>query len=114
MVTEPQGEQPQPLDLIQVPVIWEGADDLPVLAANQFVVQIDSPDGAAENLILTVGHIAPPVLLGSAEEQRAAAADIKAVSVRPLARFSLSRSRATALIRVLNEVVGRFDEKVGG
>ncbi|MBX6390448.1 MAG: hypothetical protein IRZ08_15895 [Frankia sp.] len=73
-------------------------------------MQLDSPDGAAENVILSFGHVVPPLLLRTLEEKRAAAEKIESVAVRSLARFSLSKARAKALIQLLNDVVGRFDE----
>ena len=72
-------------------------------------MQIDSPDGSPEQILMAVGHAAPPVVLGSAEEQQSAMADLDMVPVKPLARFSLSRSRVAALIRVLDEVAQSFD-----
>ncbi len=109
MVTEPQGEQEHGSKLMQVPLSWQGLEDLPVLAVNQFVVQIDSPDGSPEQILVAVGHAAPPVVLGSAEEQQAAIAGLDMVPVKPLARFSLSRNRVAALVRVLDDVAQTFD-----
>jgi len=47
--------------------------------ANQFLSQIDQ-DGT---FILSVGQVAPPVLLGTPEEHRAQAAGLPFVAVRP-------------------------------
>ncbi|WP_163548092.1 hypothetical protein [Candidatus Frankia nodulisporulans] len=112
-MTEAEGSQSQRPDLFQVSVVWTGLEDVAVLAANQFAVQIDGPDGVPENIILAVGHATPPLLLGTPEENRAVAGEIKSLPVKPLARLSLSPARAKALIHVLSEMVARIDNEGG-
>jgi hypothetical protein len=93
-------------------VIWQGVDDVPVLAANQIVVQLDSPGGRPEHILLTFGHAAPPIIIGSPEEQQIALSDTKTVPIKPLARFSMSPSRVRDLIRILEESVHNFDARL--
>jgi hypothetical protein len=94
---------------VQLRVAWGGVDELPVLAANQFLVQVAAqtapPDDPGE-IVLTVGHLAPPLLLGNQDEVQKAAAELGIVHVRPLARFSVPRSQAAALVKALNTVLG--------
>jgi len=94
-------EQPNQA-LVRAKVAWEGVDRVPVLAANQFLLQsvsaVGEPDSA---VVLTVGYLAPPLLLGTPEEQRQAAAALDQVNVNPVARFSISTRKAAELAQVI-------------
>jgi hypothetical protein len=98
--------------------IWPEIGDLPVLAANQFLVQggISGNSGVPDDMVLTVGHTAPPVLLGTPEEQQAQLAALGAVTTRPLVRVSISRNRLGELIGLLVAAANQWDTmgKEGG
>ena len=89
---------PEPIEL---PGVWVGLEDLPVAAANAFVCQVT---GLGE-LVLNIGHVTPPVLAGTAEEQQAQARALAFVQVRSLFRCSMSPTRVEELIKALGEVL---------
>ncbi len=77
-------------------VAWIGADDVPVLFANQFVVQIDRGE-----VFVTIGQLVPPALLGTEEQRREQAAQIQYIPIKPVARIAMTPNRLTELISVL-------------
>jgi hypothetical protein len=86
---------------VQAPLAWGDVANVPVLAANQFIVQVAVDAQNVAELILTVGHLAPPVLLGTPEQQQAAAAALTQLTVRPVARFSVPIAKAAELAKVI-------------
>ncbi len=84
--------------LIRVPITYIGLDDMPVLFANNFVVQHEQTE-----FILTAGQLVPPVLLGTTEERLEQAKQLGYVGVRVVARLALTRDRVTELIQVLQD-----------
>lgn len=52
-------EQPD----IQIPIVYIGAEDTPILYANQFVAQFQQSE-----ILLLLGQIAPPILIGTEAE----------------------------------------------
>jgi len=100
---------------VQVSVIWPGVDDLPVLRSNIALVQVGSSlGGGPEDIILVLGHVAPPVLLGTPEEQQASMRTISAVTARSLVRVSMSRDRVAALVQALQGTIDQIDDALGG
>jgi hypothetical protein len=97
--------------LVRAKIIWEGVDRLPVMAANQFLVQLSAsePQNMVSDVVLTVGYLAPPLLLGTEEEQREAAAQLDHVSVQPVARFSIPLGKAAELAQVLQGFLERVE-----
>jgi len=81
-----------------VPVIWVGLDEVPIMFANQFVIQ-----GGGGELLLTIGQLAPPMLLGTEDERRQQAEAISYVPIKPLCRISLTADRLGELIDVLSQ-----------
>jgi len=98
--------------MVRAQLAWEDVDRLPVLAANQFLLQlsVSEPQNTVSDVVLTVGYLAPPLLLGTPEEQRAAAAALERVTVRPIARFSIPIGKATELGQVLQGFLERVEE----
>lgn len=74
---------------VQVPVVWVGAEELPVQFVNQFVGVI----GPGE-VFLNLGALMPPAIIGETDEERKAQAEsIPFVQVSP---WPESRSRLSA------------------
>ncbi len=84
-------------------VVWGDLNRLPVLAANQFLIQlsVSEPQITGSEVVLTIGYLAPPLLLGTPEEQREAAAALDHLTVSPVARFSIPIGKAAELAQVV-------------
>ena len=95
---------------IQLPTVWVGRDDLVVEAANQFLAQIAGP----HEIILAIGHVAPPITLGTPEEQATQLQALPFVQVRAMLRLSLSEHRLRELIDVLQQVLANHQANFGG
>jgi hypothetical protein len=93
---------------ISIPAVYVGAEDIPVLLANQFVVQHDG-----DEFVLTVGQGVIPILLGSAEEQEEQARMLSYAPIRVVARLGMTRSRVVELIGALQENLDRHDGRRG-
>lgn len=89
---------------IQIPVAFIGAEDIPVLYANQFVVTHNG-----QEFILVVGQITPPLLLGTPEQQAEQAKLLSFVPIKTVARFAMTRERMEQLIKVLQEHLKQAD-----
>jgi len=97
---------------IELSVVWAGVDQLPVFRANQFLLQVDpDAEGRPVNSILTVGMVTPPVLLGTAEEQEAAAAALGAVATRPITRLSMGLGHLKQLSEVLQQHIALIEQR---
>src|SRR5438874_8480172 len=75
---------------------YEGAKDVPILVANQFVTI--NYEG---NLVLIAGQISPPVLLGSEEEKLEEARRLPHMPVKVVARLAMTLGRARELTDLL-------------
>ncbi len=91
---------------IEIPVVYIGVEDVPILFANSFVVQHQQNE-----FIITVGQIQPPLLLGSPEEVREQAKRTAYVPVKVVARLALTRGRLLELLEVLTENLRRYDAR---
>ena len=94
-------------DGIVVPVEWVGVHEASMEPANQFAM---SPNPLSGEVILVIGHLAPPLLIGSPEERREQAQAIETVKIRALARYSMTRKVA----QQLRDVFVDFFEEHGG
>lgn len=63
----------------EIPVSWVGAEELPILYANQFVGQVHE-----DTFFLTIGQLVPPALIGTPEEQAEQLEEIAYLPVKPL------------------------------
>jgi hypothetical protein len=98
-------------DSIQIGVIWPDIEEQPVLAANQFVTQLSpGPDGRPEELVLIVGNVTPPLVLGQPDEVHAMLSAVGAVSAKAHGRFSLTRGRLDELVSVLAQAAHNWDQ----
>jgi len=98
---DPQG------DSVEVPLSWIGLDELPILFANQFIIQHQPNE-----FIFTVGQMAPPALLGPPEVVAEQAREITHIPVKPLARIGMTRHRLAELIAVLQANLENHDRKM--
>jgi hypothetical protein len=98
---------PQP-EGIEVPVIWAGVEDVPILYANTFICQFDvaSPGG----FILTAGQMTPPALIGTPEEVQEQAEQVSFVPVRAAARLAFTRAKLDELVAILQANREKFDQ----
>jgi len=95
----------QAQEQVEVRLVWTGVDEQPVVAANQFVISHNPTSGET---ILIIGHVAPPVLTGTPEEQREQAKAIQSVPVRAIARLALTGAFTQQLLDGLTEHITRF------
>jgi hypothetical protein len=99
---------------MQFLVSWASAESLPLMFANAFVSQLGSQAGTAgppDAIYLTIGQLAPPLLVGTPEEVAQQAARFNGtVEVRPVARIVLSRERAAELGELLQTVIKQYDD----
>lgn len=103
-------EKPEPKgpDVLQVPLVWIGIDEAPISLLNQFLVQKQD-----EEYIITLGSVAPPVLLGSEEERREQISRVRFVPVRVLGRFGMTDQRMHEFLKVLGDFVAQKDREHG-
>jgi len=101
------------IDSFAIPMDWSGAEDLPALAVNQVVAQL-GPSGHAGEITLTLGYASPPIMLDDdPAEIRRQLSEIKALRVRVVGRFSLTRERMDELIKVLQTTAAKHDLAAG-
>ena len=93
-------------DTVTLPMVYIGAEDAPILFANQFIIQHEQNE-----FILTVGQLQPPILLGSPEERKEQAKKLTYVPIKIVARFGLTRQRLAELIEVLQNNLRKYDKK---
>jgi hypothetical protein len=99
----------------QVDVVWPSPQGLPdVLAANQFAVQIlGGGAGSSDEIVIAVGHVTAPILTGTPAEQEAQLAQLEQLTVRPFARFVVTRHRLGELLALLQGAAARWDREHG-
>ena len=95
----------EPVSGEAIRLVWPGVDALPIHMANQFLMQVDSVGARPDQMIFTIGQVAPPAVLGTAEERlRAVEALGNEISVTPLARYSVTPARLEELIETLQRI----------
>ena len=102
---------------VAMTVAWKGVEDLPVYTANQFIAQVQGVGSSPpDDILLTGGHVAPPVFLGVDAEQQAVdfASSNKTVPVNTLFRISMTRARTLELIALLGSAVEQYDQQQVG
>ena len=105
---QPRGTAEQPHK--QIPIVFQGLDELPIMFANQFLVQHQQSE-----FILAFGQIAPPIILpGTDAERQAQAAKINFVPANMLARFGLTEERMRELVQLLSGYLEVYDRDRGG
>lgn len=65
-------------------------------------------------IIIAMGVMTPPAVIGSPEEQLRQLQDLEFVPIRPLARFGMTPLRVRELIAALEQTLERHDQATGG
>jgi len=80
----------------------------PAIPAGQLIIPLDHAAVWSDDqgLLMTLGQVEIPVLLGSPQEQQAEAKNITEVTLNIVGRFRLSPARARELHRALGAVLG--------
>jgi hypothetical protein len=93
---------------VDIPIVWVGVEDTEILFANQFLVQFNQ-----QEILLTIGQLTPPVILGPVEQQVQQAERLSYIPVKTVGRFGLTRDRLEELIGVLQTTARNFDARDG-
>jgi hypothetical protein len=98
-------DESQPLEQFEAPGVWVGLEQQPVLTANQFLTQLV----ASDEIVLSIGSVTPPVVLGTREQQAEQLRNVAFLQVRPIGRFGLTRARVREVIKVLEATLEQAD-----
>jgi hypothetical protein len=98
-------DKSQPLEQFEVPGVWVGLEQQPVLMANQFLSQLV----ASDEIVVAIGQFTPPVVLGTAEQQAEQFKNVSFVQVRPVGRFGLTKARVREVIKMLETTLEQAD-----
>lgn len=91
-----------------VPLVYVGADDQPIVLANQFGIIQDQANG---EFVLTVGQLQLPQLIGSDEERQEQFNRLSFIGIKVLGRFVLTRPRVEALVAMLQQNLDRTPDQ---
>lgn len=94
---------------VALPGVWVGIEELPILFANQFVLQAAHADEA----YLALGVVTPPFVLGTPEQQLAQIEQLTYLPVTPVARLALTRRGVQELAAVLQRMIDTFPDQAG-
>jgi len=98
----------QPPDNRDIPLAWVGYDEVPIVYANQFIVQ-NQPEGS---FLLGVGQVSPPPLSGSSEAEMIAQLEsIEFIPIRPLLRAALTETTMRELAAVLEASLRKAEQR---
>lgn len=93
---------------VEIPVVWVGAEELPVHFANAFLGVVQPNE-----IFLTIGSIAPPPIVGETPEERVQeAGKIQFIQASPIARLALTPARLDELVRTLQETQANYAKLV--
>lgn len=99
-------EPPISFEERQIPLVWTGSEELNVLWANQFLIQV-----AEEEIFLSAGLAVPPPLIGSNEEKLKQLEALDFVPVQTLVRLGLPPSKLRELSALLQGAIEAMDQK---
>lgn len=96
-------------DAVELPVLWIGLDDLPVLMANQFIGQV-----LQDEIVLSFGSMVPPPVVGATVKERREQIDrLTYVQIRPVVRISVTRRRLEELQTMIRDTLNNYDNRYG-
>ena len=88
-------------DGVELRITYPGVHDVPILYANQFVLQLHM-----DEFILTAAQFAPPILVGTVDQKRAQASSLDGeLPVKVIARLAMNKRQLTTLIDLLQKHV---------
>lgn len=93
---------------LRLPLSLSDFDESPILLANHFLVQFQE-----DEFVLALSQVTGPPLVGTPEQIRAQARELRHVPVHTLARVALTRHRLTELIALLQEKLEEHDRTLG-
>lgn len=100
-----QPVEPVAPEIVKLAIEWETEDGLPFVAANQLLVQVDTaPSGEVDHVLLTFGHVAPPPVTGSPEQQMELVRANPVAVARAQARISVSVPRLLEMVALLQRL----------
>lgn len=91
---------------VQIPLVWIGIEEVPILLVNQFMGQV----GLSGEVLLSFGQAAPPPVLGTPEQQAEQVAQTAYVPVRSVARLGLTRDHLVQIIDALQQTLVNYDQ----
>lgn len=84
---------------------WPAALPSP-LSVNQFALNlINDSQGSPDELVLTLGHAAPPIILGTDDANAEQLLTDRSLTITPVGRFSLTLARAKDLLGIMEKAV---------
>jgi hypothetical protein len=99
----------EPIESLALRVTWANLDRVSLLAVNHVLLQVDTmADGRPDNVLLTFGHVAPPPVTGTPEEQRKALEGVETVEVQPQARVSMSLDRFHEFVSMVSQAASKL------
>jgi hypothetical protein len=94
---------------VELPLVWLGPEDVPILYINAVVSQFDAQ--TMDSLIVTLGQLTPPAIVGATLEERREQADqIAYVPVKPVVRLGLTEARARELVAILQANLDQLEQ----
>jgi hypothetical protein len=100
---------PEETEGVELPVVWLGPEEVPILHVNAMVSQFDPQH--LDSLILTLGQVTFPAIVGaSAEERKEQVEQIAYVPIKPIARLALTTARAKELIATLDANLDQLEQ----
>lgn len=94
---------------IALPFFFIGTEDVPIQLSNIQVIQ-----HVRQEFIITFGQFAPPLVLGSPQEQREQVKGKPYLPVKTVARLAMSPERALDLIKALQDNYDKWKATEGG
>ena len=94
---------------IALPFFFIGTEDVPIQLSNLQVIQ-----HVQQEFIITFAQFAPPLVLGTPEEQREQVEGKPYLPVKTVARLAMSPERVLDLIKALQENYDSWKAKEGG
>jgi hypothetical protein len=94
---------------IEVPVVWLGPEDIPIVYVNAMVSQFEL--GTLDALIVTLGQMTPPAIVGASDEERREQLEqVAYVPIKPVARLGLTIARARELVATLEANLDQLED----
>ncbi len=88
----------------ELPLVWVGLGDQPVVSATKFLIQMVAPD----EIVFTVGQVTPPVVVGETPEEQLRS--VPFIEVRVLGKYGLTALRMKELINLLQMALEGHDQ----